>query len=115
LTLFQAFAASIADSGAGGPRWPLVMGTDWSAMTVSVKAAESPEARVCTMRTTAFVVALVRAGIITADEGWTAIADMQAARRSRLRAIPWADRAGFDALCTATGFDAAPPMTGDAA
>jgi hypothetical protein len=73
---------------------------------VGFRAAESVEARVCTMRTTSLIVAMARALWITPDEGWTAILTMQAAGRTSLGPIPWSDRAGYDALCAVVGFDA---------
>jgi predicted nucleic acid-binding protein len=67
--------------------------------------AATRDGAICTMRTTAFVVAMVRCGWISADDGWTSIAEMQNAGR-KLGPIPWADRAGYDALCGIPGFDA---------
>lgn len=61
--------------------------------------------QICTMRTTALVVAMVRATWITADDGWHGIDAMVKAGRW-LGPIPWTNRAGFDALCQAPGFDA---------
>lgn len=72
---------------------------------VGFRAAESEEARVCSMRTTSLIVAMVRATWITADDGWTAILTMQAAGRTKLGPVPWSDRPGFDALCAVVGFD----------
>jgi predicted nucleic acid-binding protein len=67
------------------------------------RAAESQEARVCTMRTPSLVVAMVRVGWILPDDGWTAIQDVLAA--GNWLNIPWADRTEYDALCAIPGFD----------
>lgn len=72
---------------------------------VGFRAAASPEAMVCVMRTTTFVVAIVRAGFIAVDDGWAAVQAMLAAGRTWLGPVLWADRAGFDALCGQAGFD----------
>jgi predicted nucleic acid-binding protein len=70
-----------------------------------VRAATSPEAQVCTMRTTALVVAMARAAWISSGDGWQAIEAMLAAGEWLGRRIPWADRVGFDALCAIATFD----------
>jgi predicted nucleic acid-binding protein len=67
--------------------------------------AATRDGAICTMRTTAFVVAMVRGGWISLDEGWNAIDEMRNAGR-KLGPIPWTDRAGYDALCAVQGFDA---------
>lgn len=75
------------------------------------RAATSQEARICTMRTTSFVVAMVRAGWVGSDQAWDGVEAMRKAGRIQLGRIPWVDRAGFDALCRLQ-FDNCPFGTG---
>lgn len=73
-----------------------------------VRAATSAAGQICTMRTTALVVAMVRAGWISADDGWDGITQMLAAGRQLGRQMPWDDQAGYDALCAISEFDTCP-------
>lgn len=53
---------------------------------------------VATTRTPQLVIAMVRAGWITTDEGWEGMQKMVAVER-RLGTLPWNDRPDFDAFC----------------
>ena len=61
-----------------------------------------------TMRTTALILAMVRAAWVSADQAWAGYQAMISAKREKLGPIPWADRTGFDALCKVAGFDPRP-------
>jgi predicted nucleic acid-binding protein len=75
---------------------------------VGFRAATHASAAVCTMRTTGLVIAMVRAGWLTPNDGWQAVSDMLAAGRTMLGPIPWGSRADFDALCAIPTFDVCP-------
>lgn len=60
------------------------------------------------MRTTALIVAMARAGWITAGAGWAGFEAMMLAGRNKLGTVPWANRADLDRLCQVATFDAWP-------
>jgi hypothetical protein len=67
---------------------------------VAFTTASRPPANVCTMRTTALVVAMVRVGWISDADGWTALQAMDQAGR-RLGEFPWTDATAFASECGA--------------
>lgn len=75
---------------------------------VAVRTASAPPASLPVMRTAALLIAMVRAGSLTADDAWAGYHAMRAAGRTKLGPPLWADRASFDVLCAVAGFDPRP-------
>lgn len=63
---------------------------------------------ICCTRTTAFLVAFVRLGRMSAATAWAAYEQMLTAGR-RLGTPPWTDKVDFERLCAVTGFDPCMP------
>lgn len=70
---------------------------------IGVATARSA-AGLCVNRACELVVAMVRVGWITSDQGWIGVEAMIAAGR-KVHPLPWADRPAFDALGAIATFD----------
>jgi predicted nucleic acid-binding protein len=69
-----------------------------------VAHAEAIRRRICTSRTPAMLISLVRQATMTVDAAWAAF-QLMVRRGREFGELPWNDKADFNRLCAIGGFD----------
>lgn len=112
--LRQSWGSAPGKDGGEAACITLAAARDWSFVCddrVGFNTASRPPANLCTMRTTSFVIAMVRSGWLSKGDAWDAIHAMDAAGRW-LGPIPWTTRVDFDRLCDVPSFATCPHASG---